>query len=134
MSLSFHRTRSKRLATNLFDWAFGTQVRELIAEEHALKLSSSEFKLRASLKGHSFVTTRDQKNRLAHIADRSYTVWRRTPAGAKPQRLVARGFCGQWVMQARHADWSRDEPRCQRCIDALAALIKATDAQGGGAA
>lgn len=127
-------TRRRRPATNLFDWAFGPQVRELVAEEHALKLSRSEFKLKASLKDHSFVTTRNQANRLAHIADRSYTVWRRTAAGPELQRLVARAFCGQWVMRARHVAWLGDEPQCQRCIDALSALIRANAAQDGGPA
>lgn len=119
--------RPRRAATNLFDWAFGPVVRELADEEHALSLAADEFKTKATPKGYWFVTTRNQSDRLAHAADRSYTVWRRTLAGPKLQRLVARGFCGQWVMRARRADWRRDATRCQRCIDTLAAVIEEGD-------
>lgn len=121
------RSRSRRPATNPFDWAFGPVVRELVDEEQALRLVTDEFKTKASPKGYWFATTRNQPDRLAHAADRSYAVWRRTPTGPTLQRLVARGFCGQWIVRARRADWSRDETRCQRCLDALAALIKDAD-------
>lgn len=122
-------SRPRRAATNLFDSAFGPVVRELADEEQALRLATDEFKTKATPNGYWFVTTRNQPDRLAHAADRSYTVWRRTLAGPALQRLVARGFCGQWVIKARRADWRRDEARCERCLAALDALIKDADAE-----
>jgi len=127
-------SRSRRPASNLFDWTFGSAVRELVDEERALRLVDDEFKTKASPKGYWFATTRNQPDRLAHAADRSYAVWRRTPSGPTLQRLVARGFCGQWIVRARRADWSRDEARCQRCLDTLDALIKDADEREAGQA
>lgn len=112
----------------LMDQAFGVPFRRLGRQQHALNLTPDEFWLNASLKGHAFVTTRNRSHKVAHIAQRSCTIWRRTPTGPQLQRVVAQAMCGQWVMQARHADWFRDdEPHCDRCIDVLGRLLRKED-------
>lgn len=111
----------------LFDQAFGIPLRRLGRQRHALNLAADEFWLSASLKGHSFVTTRNRADKLAHVAQRTVTVWRRTLAGPQLQRLVAQAMCGQWVMQARPTDWFRDEPRCERCIEVLRRALNEPD-------
>jgi hypothetical protein len=108
---------------------FGVPLRRRGRAYHALNLAPGEFWLNASLKDHSFVTTLNRARKVAHIAQRSCTVWRRTVAGPQLQRVVAQGMCGQWIMQARHADWFRDdEPHCDRCVDVLGRLLNKEDA------
>ena len=109
----------------LFDQVFGRHARALIAERHALKLAKGEFKLSASLHGMSFVTMLNRSRRLAHFEHYSYSVWRRGSTGPQVVRIVSRALCGQWIMQAKRADWFVDDPRCVPCERALHALIEA---------
>jgi len=128
--VSLVRRRRPRYADDTFEAFFGRSFDEYLAKKHAMDLAADEFWLNASLKGISFVTTRRRSHKVAHIAARSCTVWRRTLAGPQAQRIVAQGVCGQWVMRAAPADWSSDTPRCVRCIAELGRILKQADDRG----
>lgn len=128
--ISLVRRRRPRHVDNVFEMFFGRALDEHLAAKHAMNLAAGELWMNASLKGISFVTTRNRAHKVAHVAMRTCTIWRRALAGPQLERIVAQGVCGQWVMRAAPADWSSNEARCERCIAELGRILKQTNERG----
>lgn len=98
----------------------------------AIRLSGAEFKLAASFKGFAFTTTIQRSRRLAHVVQECYSVW--VPSGNGTHRLVrvvARGFCGQWIISARRVEWATiaEGSRCEQCLTVALRVVE-EQAQG----
>lgn len=90
---------------------------EMDRQTAALRLRGDEVKLAASFKGMTFRTTRGRSRHLVHLAERCFSVWRPDGDSHVLMRVVAHGFCGQWIVSAQPASWAADpDSRCESCL------------------